>query len=139
VSATAETPDLARRIADTAADFLAEYAVVLEKKGSGNSGVTVQKAVPGSLPTAPSTPSPLVLGALGLMAGAASGICLVLLLRARTLLRAAPARTPARRSSRHGSSRRRPTAGAPTAAQDTPVPASHPYAAPDVLPASRGG
>ncbi len=87
VSATAESPDLARRMADSAAGFLADYAIALEKKGSGNSEVSVQKAVPAAVPTAPSTPSPLVLGGLGLLAGLAAGVGLVLLLRAQSSFR----------------------------------------------------
>lgn len=81
VSATASTPKMARDIADTAADNLADYAVQLEETGSRITTVTIQKAVPAREPTAPSSPGSGLLGGLGLLTGGALGVVLALVLR----------------------------------------------------------
>lgn len=81
VSATASTPAMARDIADTAADNLADYAVQLEETGSRITTVTIQKAVPAREPTAPSSPGSGLLGGLGLLTGGAIGVVLALVLR----------------------------------------------------------
>jgi capsular polysaccharide biosynthesis protein len=81
VSATASTPKMARDIADTAADNLADYAVQLEETGSRITTVTIQKAVPAREPSAPSSPGSSLLGGLGLLTGGALGVVLALVLR----------------------------------------------------------
>lgn len=74
VAATAGNPQLARDLADTAADYLSSYAVELEATATKQAAVTIKKAVPAREPQFPSSPSPMVLGALGGLAGAALGV-----------------------------------------------------------------
>jgi capsular polysaccharide biosynthesis protein len=74
VAATAGNPKLAQDLADTAADYLASYAVELEASATKQAAVTIKKAVPAREPRYPSSPSPMVLGALGALAGGALGV-----------------------------------------------------------------
>jgi capsular polysaccharide biosynthesis protein len=74
VSATAGTPELAQQLAGTAAQYLADYAVDLEDSGTKVGAVTIKMAVPAREPQYPSSPSPMVLGALGGLAGGALGV-----------------------------------------------------------------
>ncbi len=74
VAATAGTPELASQLAGTAAQNLADYAVDLEASGNSGSAVTIKLAVPAREPQYASSPSPLVLGALGGLAGGALGV-----------------------------------------------------------------
>ncbi len=116
VSATASTPAMARDIADTAADNLADYAVQLEETGSRITTVTIQKAVPAREPVAPSSPGSSLLGGLGLLTGGALGVVLALVLR--TVRGRGPA-TAARSAS---------TAGAPPAPEAAQAPEEEPAA-----------
>ena len=74
VAATAGTPELAAQLAGTAAQNLADYAVDLEDSGNNRGAVTIKLAVPAREPQYASSPSPLVLGALGGLAGGALGV-----------------------------------------------------------------
>lgn len=118
VSATASTPALARDIADTAADNLADYAVQLEETGSRITTVTIQKAVPAREPVAPSSPGSGLLGGLGLLTGGALGVVLALVLR--TLRGRGPA-TAARPAA---------AAGAPPAPEADELPEEEPAPSP---------
>jgi tyrosine-protein kinase len=83
VAATAGNPQLAQDLADTAADYLASYAVELEATATKQTAVRITKAVPAREPQFPSSPSPMVLGALGGLAGAALGVVAALVSTAR--------------------------------------------------------
>ena len=74
VAATAGTPELAAQLAGTVAQNLADYAIDLEDSGNNRGAVTIKLAVPAREPQYPSSPSPLMLGALGGLAGGALGI-----------------------------------------------------------------
>lgn len=74
VTAMASTPKLAQDLAGTAAQSLADYAVVLEDSGTKVGAVSIEMAVPAREPLYPSSPSPKVLGALGALAGGALGV-----------------------------------------------------------------
>lgn len=78
VTATARTPELAQQLAGAAAQNLADYAVDLESGGTEEGAVTIKLAVPARQPLYPSSPSPLVLGALGGLAGGALGVVVAL-------------------------------------------------------------
>jgi capsular polysaccharide biosynthesis protein len=78
VTATAGSPRLAQQLANTAADFLAQYAVDLEDGGTKDGAVTIEMAVPARAPQSSSSPSPVVLGALGGLAGGALGVVFAL-------------------------------------------------------------
>ena len=82
VAATAGTLELASQLAGTAAQNLADYAVDLEASGSSGSAVTIKLAVPAREPQYASSPSPLMLGALGGLAGGALGVMTALAINA---------------------------------------------------------
>jgi capsular polysaccharide biosynthesis protein len=116
VTATAGSPRLAQQLANTAADFLAQYAVDLEDGGTKGGAVTIEMAVPARAPQSSSSPSPVVLGALGGLAGGALGVVFAL--------------------SAHAWRRRRtggrPVASqAPTVSDDSRVPVDGSFLAPD--------
>lgn len=82
VAASAPAPQRAQQLAGSAAEFLADYAVELEANGTKAGSVTIKMAVPARTPKYPSSPSSLVLGALGGLSGAALGVITVLFLNA---------------------------------------------------------
>jgi capsular polysaccharide biosynthesis protein len=80
VAATARTPDLAQKLAGTAATLLADYAVDLEDRSTKVGTVAITTAVPARVPLEASSPSPTVLGVLGGLLGGAIGVAVALTL-----------------------------------------------------------
>ncbi|HYN65800.1 MAG TPA: Wzz/FepE/Etk N-terminal domain-containing protein [Ornithinibacter sp.] len=138
VAATAGTPVLAKELAGTAAQYLADYAVDLEESGTNVGAVRITMAVPAREPQYPSSPSPLVLGALGGLAGGALGVIAALLTNAwKRRPRSAgdgkaPAAVPAASGGAPDSSaaghsgHATTTGGAPAAGHTAPTPSAAP-------------